>query len=221
MRTASYLDELVAAGLLIPLGRAGRLRPQRRVRARRRALRASTSRARAPIKPEVMRFPPVFTRKHYLRTDHMQNFPDLMGSVHTFTGDDREHMAMLAEEERAEDWTRDCAPTEVMLMPAACYPIYPTGDRHVARGRPRRRPAVASCFRHEPSRRSGPHADLPAARVRAARHARAGARPSRLLARTRRRAAAGSGSRARRSWRTIRSSAAAAACMAATQTEQR
>ena len=41
------------------------------------------TRLTTPEKPEVMRFPPLFARKHYMALDHIETFPNLMGSVHS------------------------------------------------------------------------------------------------------------------------------------------
>ena len=77
---------------------------------------------------EVMRFPPVFARADYEKIDHIHNFPDLMGSVHTFTGNEREHRDMLGKFEKKDDWSRDLAASQVMMTPAICYPLYPTSS---------------------------------------------------------------------------------------------
>ena len=37
----------------------------------------------APRQYEVIRFPPLIHRGDYQKIDHIRNFPDLMGSVHT------------------------------------------------------------------------------------------------------------------------------------------
>ena len=90
-----YQRDLVSAGLLIPLGVRGvygRGADFERVIERFDAL---VSREGAKLGPEVMRFPPVFSRADYEKIDHIHNFPDLLGSLHTFTGDDKDHRAML------------------------------------------------------------------------------------------------------------------------------
>lgn len=145
-----YLDALVARRLLIPTGVAGvygRGTDFERVVD---AFDAVVSRAGAALDPEVLRFPPVFNRRHYAKIDHIRNFPDLMGSVHTFTGGDREHREMLGRFERDEDWSRDLAPAEVMLTPAICYPLYPAATGKLAPGG-RRVDLQGYAFRHEPS----------------------------------------------------------------------
>ena len=104
----------------------------------------------APRQYEVIRFPPLIHRGDYRKIDHIRNFPDLMGSVHTFTGGDAEHMAMLEKFEAGEDWTRDLRPAEVMLTPAICYPLYPTVAGVLPEGGSRY-DLLGFAFRHEPS----------------------------------------------------------------------
>src|SRR4051812_18859791 len=89
-----YREELVGAGLLIPLGVPGVYGRSGVFEAVVEAFARYVTRAGAPRRPEVMHFPPLLSRRHYLGTDHLQNFPDLVGSVHTFTGGDREHAAL-------------------------------------------------------------------------------------------------------------------------------
>jgi seryl-tRNA synthetase len=92
----------------------------------------------------------VFNRAHYCGTDHIYNFPDLMGSVHTFTGREPEHQLMLQKFERQEDWSTDLNATQVMLAPAACYPLYPSATGTLPEGG-RLVDLKSFVFRHEPS----------------------------------------------------------------------
>src|SRR6185436_11294012 len=43
------------------------------------------------LRAEVMRLPPIMARSNYLKLTHIDNFPDLLGSVHSFTGNERDH----------------------------------------------------------------------------------------------------------------------------------
>jgi seryl-tRNA synthetase len=104
----------------------------------------------AALEPEVLRFPAIMSRRHYLQTSHIDNFPDLMGSVHSFTGDERAHLRMLQKRASGDDWTRDLTPAEVMLTPAACYPLYPTATGTVP-SKGRLVDLRSFVFRHEPS----------------------------------------------------------------------
>jgi seryl-tRNA synthetase len=147
---AAFHDDLVDAGLLIPMGVRGvygRGADFERVIERFDAL---VSTEGAKLDPEVMRFPPIFSRADYEKIDHINNFPDLMGSLHTFAGDDKDHRAMLDKFQRKEDWSRDLAPSQVMMTPAICYPLYPTATGTLPEGG-RRVDLMGYAFRHEPS----------------------------------------------------------------------
>lgn len=104
-----------------------------------------------PLKAEVMRFPSVIARKNYLRTTHIENFPDLLGSVHSFVGNEHDHAKLLDKRNRGEDWTRDLTPADVMLTPAACYPLYPTAAGSTLSDNGRLIDLRSFVFRHEPS----------------------------------------------------------------------
>ncbi len=146
----SYQKELVDAGLLIPLGVPGLYGRSGVFEGIVEHFEGFITRMGAPQKPEVMRFPPLLARSHYLKTGHIQNFPDLMGSVHTFLGNERGHFAMLEKMDQGGPWTDDLDPAEVMLVPAACYPLYPTATGTLpAQGRTV--DLVSFVFRHEPS----------------------------------------------------------------------
>lgn len=99
---------------------------------------------------EVMRFPAIMSRDNYLKTTHIDNFPDLLGSVHSFTGGERDHLQMLAKKKQGESWTDHLAPTQIMMTPAACYPLYPTA-RGTLSAQGRTVDLRSFVFRHEPS----------------------------------------------------------------------
>ncbi|HYC36424.1 MAG TPA: amino acid--[acyl-carrier-protein] ligase [Usitatibacter sp.] len=148
---AEFQRELAAAGLLIPMGVPGLYARGGDLECVITHFDALVSRAGAGLNPEVLRFPPVFARHHYERIDHIHNFPDLMGSVHTFTGNESEHREMLGRFERKEDWTRDLVPARVMMAPAICYPLYPSAAGSTLRPEGRRVDLQGYAFRHEPS----------------------------------------------------------------------
>ncbi len=103
------------------------------------------------LAPEVVRFPPIINRETYLSTAHIETFPDLMGSVHTFIGNERDHIKLVEKKKEGEDWTEALKPTEVMLVPAACYPLYPTAANTILPNEGRLVDLRAFVFRHEPS----------------------------------------------------------------------
>lgn len=95
-------------------------------------------------------FPPLMTRKDFLATDYLRAFPDLVGSVHVFTGADAEHRALLDTLENGGDWTAHLGPAEVLLSSSICHSLYGTLESAVPAGG-----LLAECsgfaFRHEPS----------------------------------------------------------------------
>ena len=148
---ATYRQQLIDAGLLVDMGVPGlygRGRDFERVIDR---FDAIVSREGAKLDPELMRFPPIFNRAHYEKIDHINNFPDLMGSVHTFMGNESEHRELLGKFERKEDWSRNLSAARVMMTPAICYPLYPTAASTTLPQGGRRVDLQGYAFRHEPS----------------------------------------------------------------------
>ena len=151
--TDAYLqfrDELVAAGLLVPTGVEGLFGKSGLFEAVVAGLDGLIVEAGAPDQPTVLRFPPVLARSTFERTDYLRSFPDLIGSVHSFRGTDKDHAALLRAVESGADWTPHLSATEITLCPAACYPLYPMSTGTIdAAGK--RYDVFAYCFRHEPS----------------------------------------------------------------------
>jgi seryl-tRNA synthetase len=101
---------------------------------------------------EVIRFPPGMSRELFEKSGYMKGFPQLAGTIHSFEGNDRQHAELLERQARGEDWTALQKATDVVLTPAACYPLYPVVARRGIL------PAAGGlfdlnsyCFRHEPS----------------------------------------------------------------------
>jgi len=117
---------VLAAGLLVPMGVRGVYGRGADFERAIERFDALVTKEGAQLSPEMMRFPPVFSRRNYEKIDHIHNFPDLMGSLHTFTGGEKEQRDRLGRFERREDWSRDLAASQVMMTPAICYPLYPT-----------------------------------------------------------------------------------------------
>ena len=111
------------------------------------------SRAGADQMAEVMRFPPGMNRALFEKSGYLKSFPQLAGTVHSFGGNDKDHAELIDRLGRGEDWTFRQDPTDVVLPPAACYPVYPTIGRRG--GLPSGGVVLdvqSYCFRHEPSK---------------------------------------------------------------------
>ena len=92
----------------------------------------------------------MFPREALVRTDYLRSFPDLIGSIHGFDGGTAEHAALLRTLEQGDDWSASLEPTDLVLLPAACYPVYPTLTGELPDGG-RLFDVLGTCFRHEPS----------------------------------------------------------------------
>lgn len=147
---STFANALIEEGLLIPTGERGVYGRSGIFEGVVQAFEAYVTSMGAETRPESVAFPPVLNRAHYLKTDHIHNFPNLMGSVHTFLGTDRDQPEMIRKLEAGEDWTRDLGPTAVMLAPAACYPLYPASAGRL-RAEGRTVELSSYVFRHEPS----------------------------------------------------------------------
>ena len=109
--------------------------------------------AHRPKGAEILRFPPVMSRKQLERHGYLKSFPNLLGCVSCLSGSEREIRAVVDRFDEGQDWTDELGAADLVLSPAACYPVYPIAS---ARG------AVAAgglifdvasdCFRREPSR---------------------------------------------------------------------
>jgi seryl-tRNA synthetase len=116
------------------------------------ALDAFVGRAFVPLAPRIMRFPPVMPREILEQTGYLEGFPQLIGALHSFSGDDAAHSAMvdLVHDGAPAEWTRHLSPTDVALVPAPCHPVY-----HALRNQvlpiSTHIDLWSWCFRHEPS----------------------------------------------------------------------
>jgi seryl-tRNA synthetase len=149
----SFLDRLFEAGLLIDTGVDGLYGRSGEFEEVIAAFERLIDRIGGGDGAEAMRFPPGMNRAYFETSGYMKSFPQLAGTVHSFCGNELDHMSLLKCMEVGEDWTEGQEATDIVLTPAACYPLYPTVAR---RGR---LPAAGGlfdlqsyCFRHEPSK---------------------------------------------------------------------
>lgn len=148
----SLLDRIVAAGLLIPSGVDGVMGRSARFDAVVDGLDALVGRTGSIDRPEVLRFPPAMVRTQLERSGYLKSFPQLLGTIHCFCGNEAAHRTLLRCVEEGKDWTDQQEPTDLLLTPAACYPVYPMVG---ARGKLPPEGGLFDvhswCFRHEPS----------------------------------------------------------------------
>ncbi len=117
------------------------------------ALSALISRDR-PEQAEVFRFPPVMARASLEKQGYLKSFPNLIGAVSALTGTERQIIRSARKHEEGGDWTEDLKPSDLVLAPAACYPVYAiAAARGIVPDDGYVFDVAAECFRHEPSRR--------------------------------------------------------------------
>jgi seryl-tRNA synthetase len=101
---------------------------------------------------EIFKFPPVMSRAQVERSGYLKSFPHLLGCVSCLRGTEGEIRALVDSADGGHEWTSGLATTDLVLAPAACYPIYP-----IAASRGRTSTAglwfdvTCDCFRHEAS----------------------------------------------------------------------
>ena len=132
-----------------------------------------------PAAAEILRFPPVMSRRQLEKHGYLKSFPNLLGCVSCLSGTEREIRAVVERFEEGDDWTGALGAGDLVLSPAACYPVYPIA---AARGPgPGRRPDLRRGQRLLPPRALARHRPLPVvphARIRLHRHGRRDPRPS-------------------------------------------
>ena len=150
---SEFLGELIERGLLLESGIPGVYGHGAQfedVRMRLDQLLSGEASARGA---ERLRFPPLLPRVQLEASGYLESFPHLAGSVYAFGGNESDAMQQSDRAGRHEDWSEFQRMTDLVLMPAACYPVYPA---IAARGRLPPDGAFVDAggawvFRHEPS----------------------------------------------------------------------
>ncbi|MBK7865365.1 MAG: amino acid--[acyl-carrier-protein] ligase [Archangiaceae bacterium] len=148
----AFRKGLFDSGLLIPMGVDGLYGRSETFESIGTAFDALVSRTGAADKAEVLRFPPALSKQVFETTGYMASFPQLAGTIHSFAGNDKAHAALMRTIEAKEDWTTTQKATQVVAVPAACYPLYgPLGARGPLKPEGALFDVFSWCFRHEPS----------------------------------------------------------------------
>lgn len=149
---SAFLAELVDAGLVIESGVPGVYGFNAVYVDVRERLEELISRAAADDHPENLRFPPVLPKKTLEDTGYLNSFPHLGACVYGFDGCEKDAPRLAAVAAQHGTWPHQ-AQTDLVLTPAACYPVYPA----IAKRGPLRPGGVcvdagsALVFRNEPS----------------------------------------------------------------------
>ncbi|WP_405927314.1 hypothetical protein [Streptomyces sp. NBC_00035] len=112
------------------------------------ALNVSIGRFAAAEPAHRIGVPQVISRALLERLGYVESFPQLLGTVFTYEGDDRQWREIVPALRRGESWTQRHELADAVLLPAVCYHLYPqlAGAELTA-------PAVfdltGQCYRHE------------------------------------------------------------------------
>jgi seryl-tRNA synthetase len=102
---------------------------------------------------EVLRFPPVMSRRQLEKSGYLKSFPHLLGCVSCLAGTEADIRAAVGRHEAGEDWTAGLAAADLVLSPAACYPVYPlVASRGHVPDDGLLFDVACDCFRREPSK---------------------------------------------------------------------
>lgn len=148
-----FLQDLISAGHLLPSGEPGIFGRGAIFEDVRTGVDALVTRAGAPDRAEILRFPPVMPKCTLEASGYLKSTPQLCGAIFSFEGSEADARELAGAADSSEAWGRYLTLTNVVLVPAACYPAYPA----IARRGPLPEGGVSldlgGCyvFRHEPS----------------------------------------------------------------------
>ena len=145
-----FRDELVAAGVLVPTGTDGIYGRSSVYESIVAAIESVVDGVAASEATASYRFPPIMPRRVLEQTGYLSSFPDMIGSVSTFEGDNEAHRRLMDVAQSGGDWMALLQPSDVSLCPAVCHPLYPTLAGTLPEGGSRY-DVSGWCFRHEPS----------------------------------------------------------------------
>ena len=101
---------------------------------------------------EVLRFPPVMSRRQLEKSGYLKSFPNLLGCVCALHGSESSIRSAVERYDNGGDWTTSLTSSDLVLSPAACYPVYPiAAARGALPGGGLLFDIEADVFRHEPS----------------------------------------------------------------------
>lgn len=99
---------------------------------------------------EFYTFPPVINRQVLEKVHYLDSFPHLCGAVYSFFGKELQAKALAEKVNSGQPWGDMLNITDVVLNPAACYPVYPSFAGVVPENG-RLVTMLNWVFRHEPS----------------------------------------------------------------------
>ncbi len=122
----SFREALLDAGLLVDLGVPGVYGRGATFEGICEAVDTLITRTGVGDEPEQLRFPPLLPRRVMEDVGYLSSFPHLAGTIFGFEGDENAAREMSERAAAHEDWSAFQSMTDLVLTPAACYPVYPS-----------------------------------------------------------------------------------------------
>jgi hypothetical protein len=93
------------------------------------------------------------SRRQLERSGYLKSFPHFLGCVCCLSGSEADVRGTVERFEAGEEWTDALSAADLVLTPAACYPVYPiVASRGEVPAEGLLFDVASDCFRREPSR---------------------------------------------------------------------
>lgn len=148
----NFYQELVEHGLIIPVGVLGAFGRGKAFEDVLQAFDRVCVQLAGEEKAESHTYPPIIDRKVIEKAHYLDSFPHLCGAVHSFFGNAMGAMALAERANSGGNWGELLQQTELVLAPAACYPVYPALAAAPLPAGGRRVTLIGWVYRNEPSR---------------------------------------------------------------------
>lgn len=146
----SFYDGLVKHRLIVPVGVPGAFGRGAVFEDVLERFNAVVSRISHNDGAESFTFPPIIDRKILERVHYLDSFPHLCGAIYSFFGEERQARELAHRVNEGQPWDNMLGMTDVVLNPAACYPVYPSFTGVLPKGG-RLVTMLNWVYRHEPS----------------------------------------------------------------------
>lgn len=146
----SLYDGLVSSGLIIPTGEPGVFGRNAVFEDVLERFNSLVTQQAKDDKAEKFTFPPTLARSVFEKSGFMKSFPQLAMGVVSFCGCGKDHTELVARIADGKPYDDLMTRTGVVLIPAACYPVYPSFTGTLPEGG-RLVDMTHWVFRHEPS----------------------------------------------------------------------
>jgi seryl-tRNA synthetase len=122
----TFYDGLVRHGLIVPVGVPGAFGRGAVFEDVLERFNTLVSQVARNDGAEVYTFPPVISRSVLEKVKYLDSFPHLCGAVYSFFGKELQAKALAARVNEGKPWGDLLGITDVVMNPAACYPVYPS-----------------------------------------------------------------------------------------------